>query len=161
MLSSKKKNKVSVKPYIKQQDPIYCGLLKPACVSDQTDYTADVVKQVVITLNSLPDYINVHQRLIPLLHAKARKLAIFVQLNEQTKQLLIKGTQQSVIIELAKAKQLKQILALLTAQDIPVILLKGVAFNGVLYTSDAPRTILIYWLKNKIGIVPLKQSKRL
>jgi hypothetical protein len=140
MLSSKKKNKVKVKPYIKQQDPIYCGLLKLACVSDQTDYTADVVKQAVMTLNSLPDYINVHQRLIPLLHAKARKLAIFDQLNEQTKQLLIKGTQQGVITELAKAKQLKQILEVLIVQSIPVILLKGVAFNNLLYRSDAPRT---------------------
>jgi hypothetical protein len=110
MLSSKKKNKVKVKPYIKQQDPIYCGLLKLACVSDQTDYTADVVKQAVITLNSLPDYINVHQRLIPILNAKVRKLAIFDQLNEQTKQLLIKGTQQGVITELTKAKLLKKYL---------------------------------------------------
>lgn len=65
-----RKNKVKV--YIKEQDPIYCGLLKLACVSDQTDYTPGVLKQAVITLNNLPDYINVHQRIIPLLNVKAK-----------------------------------------------------------------------------------------
>jgi hypothetical protein len=133
-----RKNKVKV--YMKEQDPIYCGLLKLACVSDQTDYTPDVLKQAVITLNSLPDYVSVHQRIIPLLNAKARQLGIFEKLNERTRQLLILCTQQGIITELAKAKQLKQILKVLSAQAIPVILLKGVAFNNVLYASDAPRT---------------------
>lgn len=138
ILSSKNKSKV--KPYIKEQDPIYCGLLKLACVTDHSDYTPDILKQAIVTLNYLSDYAKVHQRLIPLLLAKARKLGVFDQLTEQTKQLLIKGTQQGVITELAKAKQLKEILEVLTTHDIPVILLKGVAFNNVLYTSDAPRT---------------------
>jgi hypothetical protein len=138
MLSSKSNSKV--KPYVKEQDSLYCGLLKLACVSDQTDYTPDVLKQAVITLNSLPDYVSVHQRIIPLLNAKARTLGIFEKLSERTRQLLILFTQQGIISELAKSKQLKQILDVLMAQDIPVILLKGVAFNNLLYTSDAPRT---------------------
>jgi hypothetical protein len=102
------------------------------------------VEQAVVTLNSLPDYANVHQRIIPLLSTKARKLGIFEALNERTRQLLSLCTQQGIISELAKAKQLKQILGVLMAQTIPVILLKGVAFNNFLYSSDAPRTILIY-----------------
>jgi hypothetical protein len=140
MLSSKNSTKVKLKPYIKEQDPIYCGLLKLACVSDQIDYSPTLLEQAIATLNTLPDYINVHQRIIPLLNAKARQLGIFEKLNERTRQLLILCTQQGIITELAKAKQLKQILEVLSAQAIPVILLKGVAFNSLLYTSDAPRT---------------------
>jgi hypothetical protein len=140
MLSRKNNSKVGVKAYVKEHDPIYCGLLKLACVSDQTDYNTTAIEQAIKTLNNLPDYVRVHNRIIPLLNAKARTLGIFEKLDEQTRQLLILCTQQGIISELAKAKQLKQILAVLTAQDIPVILLKGVAFNGVLYSSDAPRT---------------------
>jgi hypothetical protein len=140
MLSSKNNSKVKEKPYIKEQDPLYCGLLKLASVSDHTNYSPAVLDQAIITLNSLPDYASVHQRIIPLLNAKARHLGVFEKLSERTQQLLILCTQQGIISELAKAKQLKQILDVLTAQDIPVILLKGVAFNSVLYSSDAPRT---------------------
>jgi hypothetical protein len=142
MFSRRKSNKVKVKvkPYIKEQDPLYCGLLKLACVSDQSHYSATVLEQAIVTLNSLPDYVNVHQRIIPLLNAKARTLGIFEKLSERTRQLLILCTQQGIISELAKAKQLKQILEVLIAKNIPVILLKGVAFNNVLYSSDAPRT---------------------
>jgi hypothetical protein len=135
MLSSKNSTKVKLKPYIKEQDPIYCGLLKLACVSDQIDYSPTLLEQALATLNTLPDY---HQRIIPLLNAKARQLGIFEKLNERTRQLLILCTQQGIITELAKAKQLKQILEVLSAQAIPVILLKGVAFNSLLYNSDAP-----------------------
>jgi hypothetical protein len=119
---------------------MYCGLLKLACVTDQTDYSPTLLEQAIATLNTLPEYVSVHQRIIPLLNAKARQLGIFEKLNERTRQLLILFTQQGIITELAKAKQLKQILEVLSAQAIPVILLKGVAFNSLLYTSDAPRT---------------------
>jgi hypothetical protein len=129
-----------VRAYIKEQDPLYCGLLKLACVSDRSNYSPAELDQAIVTLNSLPDYIKVHQRIIPLLNAKARTLGVFEKLNERTKQLLIMYTQQGIISELAKSKQLEQILDVLMTQHIPVILLKGVAFNNVLYSSDAPRT---------------------
>jgi hypothetical protein len=88
MLSSKNKTKAKVKAYVKEQDSLYCGLLKLACVSDQTDYTPDVLKQAVITLNSLPDYVSVHQRIIPLLNAKARiKVADATDCKKETKVL--------------------------------------------------------------------------
>jgi hypothetical protein len=129
-----------LRAYIKDQDPLYCGLLKLACVSDRSNYSPAELDQAIVTLNSLPDYIKVHQRIIPLLNSKARTLGVFEKLNERTKQLLIMYTQQGIISELAKSKQLKQILNVLMTQHIPVILLKGVAFNNVLYNSNAPRT---------------------
>jgi hypothetical protein len=140
MLSLKNNDKVGQKSYVKEQDPLYCGLLKLASVTDHTHYTFEVLEQSIIILDSLPDYVSVHQRIIPLLNAKARQLGIFEKLSERTKQLLILFTQQGIISELAKSKQLEQILDVLMTQHIPVILLKGVAFNSVLYNSDAPRT---------------------
>jgi hypothetical protein len=140
MFSRKKNDKVVMKSYVKEQDPLYCGLLKLACVTDHTDYTFEALERTLITLDSLPDYIRVHQRIIPLLNAKAHQLGIFEKLSERTKQLLVTCTQQGIISELAKSKQLEQILDVLMTKHIPVILLKGVAFNNVLYNSDAPRT---------------------
>jgi hypothetical protein len=140
MFSRKNNIKINEKPYIKEQDPLYCAFLKLACVNDSADYSAEMMQQATVTLNNLPFYAKVHQRIIPLLNVKARKIGIFELLSEHTQALLVQSTQQGIITELAKAKQLKQILEVLTAEKIPVILLKGVAFNGLLYTSDAPRT---------------------
>ena len=140
MLSRKNSSNVNVKPYLKEQDPIYCGLLKLACVTGHTDYTNDDLQQAINTLNCLPDYGKVHQRLLPLLNAKAHHLGIFKQLTMQTQRTLFHSVQLGIITELAKAKQLKQILEILSTHNIPVILLKGVAFSKLLYTSGAPRT---------------------
>ena len=140
MLSRKNSSNVNVKPYLKEQDPIYCGLLKLACVTGHTDYTNDDLQQAINTLNCLPDYGKVHQRLLPLLNAKAHHLGIFKQLTMQTQRTLFHSVQLGIITELAKAKQLKQILEILGTHNIPVILLKGVAFSKLLYTSGAPRT---------------------
>jgi len=140
MLSRKNNSKIGLKVYIKEHDPLYCGLLKLACVTDHTDYGVEELQQAVDTFNYLPDYVKVHQRLLPLLYAKAQHLGIFKQLTERTQQALVQNLQQGIITELAKAKQLKQILEILSTQHIPVILLKGVAFSNLLYASDAPRT---------------------
>ncbi|AGH45542.1 nucleotidyltransferase family protein [Paraglaciecola psychrophila] len=64
----------------------------------------------------------------------------FEKLNELTRQFLTLCTLQCIISDLAKAKQLKQILEVLSAQAIPVILIKCAAFNSLLYKSDASRT---------------------
>jgi hypothetical protein len=140
MLSRKNNSKIGLKAYIKEHDPLYCGLLKLACVTDHTDYGVEELQQAVDTFNYLADYVKVHQRLLPLLYAKARHLGIFKQLTEQTQRVLVQSLQQGIITELAKSKQLKQILEILSTQHIPVILLKGVAFSKLLYASDAPRT---------------------
>jgi hypothetical protein len=140
MLNHDNNSKLNTKHHINEQDSTYCALLRLACVTDHTDYAAEDLQQAIDTLNCLPDYIKVHQRLLPQLNAKAQLLGIFDQLTQHTKQLLVQNVQQGIITELAKSKQLKQILEVLAAHDIPVILLKGVAFSKLLYTSDAPRT---------------------
>jgi hypothetical protein len=163
MLSGKNNDNLGVKAYVKEQDPLYCSLLKLACVTDHTDYTFGVLEQSVITLDSLPDYDSVHQRIIPLLNTKARQLGIFEKLSERTKQLLSMYTQQGIISELAKSEQLKQILDELMTQYIPVILLKGVAFNNLLYNIDAHKTPndIDSLVKKNIGLKHFQRLKRL
>ena len=158
--------------YIKEQDKVYCDLLKLASVSDNTHYTPFGLDRAINTLNQLAEYAKVHQRIISLLNTKAHKLAIYDGLTKQTKQILLLGTQQGIITELAKTKQLNQILDALLAENIPVILLKGVAFSNTLYSSDAPRTsndidLLVkkeHWLKATTAVEtimnPLVRDKK-
>ena len=56
MLSRKKNHKVGLKAYVKEYYPIYFDLLKLACVSDQTNYTATPLAPLISALQNLPLY---------------------------------------------------------------------------------------------------------
>ena len=77
MLNREKNSKLNTNHHINEQDSTYCALLRLACVTDHTDYAAEDLQQAIDTLNCLPDYIKVHQRLLPQLNAKAQLLGIF------------------------------------------------------------------------------------
>lgn len=126
--------------YAKNQDPTYFNLLRLAQVSDQTSYLPLELATTVNTLNQLDRYAKIHQRILPLLNAKALKLNIFNELNKSIQQLLTTQTQRGIITELARQQQLKVIIKELSSKNIPIILLKGAAFANVLYSQHAPRT---------------------
>ncbi|MBL4763835.1 MAG: hypothetical protein JKX67_00920 [Colwellia sp.] len=52
------------KPYRKEEDKVYCDLLKLARVTDNTHYNAEELALVVEVLNQLPEYAKIHQRII-------------------------------------------------------------------------------------------------
>lgn len=97
-------------------------------------------ESAITVLNQLPQFEKAHKRIIPLLNAKALKLEVFNALSPQCQQILTKHTQQGIVTELAKKQQLTHIIEKLAEHNIPLILLKGAAFAGVLYSPQAPRT---------------------
>lgn len=125
--------------YCKNKGDVYFSLLnlaKPSC----DEYFSQIEKKEAIkALNKLKEYLDVHKRIIPLLNAKSRKLYIFDKLDLDIQQLLNNETKKGIVTELAKKMQLNEIVNALNKHNIPIILLKGVAFNDVLYTRETPR----------------------
>ncbi|XPF95066.1 nucleotidyltransferase family protein [Colwellia sp. RE-S-Sl-9] len=126
--------------YAASKDATYLELLKIAKLSDNSTYSSLQLNNIVIALNSLNEYQFVHKRIIPLLKSKAKKLNVFDLLNTDIQELLNNETQKGVITELGQKSQLTSIVKALSAENIPVILLKGSAFALSLYKASAPRT---------------------
>jgi len=126
--------------YAASKDATYLELLKIAKLSDNSTYSSLQLNNIVIALNCLKEYQSVHKRIIPLLRLKAKKLKVFDFLDIDVQQLLNKETQKGVITELGQKSQLTSIAKALSAENIPVILLKGSAFADSIYNANAPRT---------------------
>lgn len=139
-----KPNQQSQYDFAKNHDQVYFDLLRLARITehnenDQNNKEANK-KAAITALNQLPLYTQTHKRLIPLLNAKAHKLNVYEQLTLQSQKILTTITQQGIVTELAKKQQLNNIIEKLAEHNIPLILLKGAAFAGVLYSPQAPRT---------------------
>jgi hypothetical protein len=78
-------------------------------------------------------------RLIPLVHRAAIANEAFCHLPPTVQTNLRNRSQRLVVAELYKRHFLASLLRLLDAHRVPVILLKGTAFFGTLYSPDAPR----------------------
>lgn len=131
--------------FVKDYDEVYFELLRLARITERSDnhsseHHAIEQKTAIKVLNQLPLFEKAHKRIIPLLSDKAHKLAIFNDLSAESKKVLTTCTQQGIVTELAKKQQLYKIIEILSADSIPLILLKGAAFSEVLYSSGAPRT---------------------
>ncbi|WP_441003634.1 nucleotidyltransferase domain-containing protein [Pseudocolwellia agarivorans] len=126
--------------YAASKDATYLELLKIAKLSDNSKYSSQQLNNIVNALNSLNEYQFAHKRIIPLLRFKAKKLNVFGLLELDIQQLLNKETQKGVITELGQRSQLASIVKALSAENIPVILLKGSAFADSIYKANAPRT---------------------
>jgi len=135
--------------FVKKHSETYFELLRLARVSEGVDSHVDhndIDRRKAITvLNQLPFFHEEHKqkehkRIIPLLKDKAHKLSIFDELSAESQKTLTTITQQGIVTELARKMQLDKLIAVLSAHDIPIVLLKGAAFSSVLYSGQAPRT---------------------
>lgn len=118
----------------------YFELLQLATISDGSTVSDEAKSAAIDTLNHVNTFKSIHKRILPLLNEKAHSLNVFTKLSAETQHILTSATQQGVITELARKKQLKDIVVTLAQHNIPIIVLKGAAFAGTLYSSDAPRT---------------------
>ncbi len=126
--------------FVKELDESYFELLRLARISGCVNPHIIDLPVAIKLLNQLPLFEKTHKRIIPLLYDKAHKLAIFNDLSPESQKLLTTITQQGIVTELARKIQLQQIISTLSADNIPLILLKGAAFSEVLYNPQAPRT---------------------
>ena len=129
---------VNVQHFIKEQSSINFDLLRSATTNESGQ--EDDVNFVIDTFNQIPNYLIKHKRIMPLLNAKAKKLKFFNLLTQETQQVLKTEVQQGIIKELAAERQLTLIIDVLSNENIPIILLKGAAFSGTIYSKCAPRT---------------------
>ena len=131
--------------FVKEHNETYFELLRLARISECSSNHVIDISAATTLLNKLPLFHNgrkqkEHKRIIPLLNEKAHKLAIFKALSAESQKILTTITQQGIVTELARKRQLNNIIAVLSAHNIPIILLKGAAFADVLYSAKAPRT---------------------
>jgi len=126
--------------YAEDKGETYFELIKLAKQTNSQNEVLTGNSQSIETLNTLIDYKSSHKRLLPLLKAKALQLNIFEDLLPEVQQILNIETKVGVITELAKKSQLTNIINALAKQEIPIILLKGSAFQNIIYSSKAPRT---------------------
>ena len=131
--------------FVKEHNETYFELLRLARISECSGNHVIDLSAATTLLNKLPLLHNgrkqkEHQRIIPLLNDKAHKLAIFKALSAESQKILTTITQQGIVTELARKRQLNNIIAVLSTHNIPMILLKGAAFADVLYSAKAPRT---------------------
>jgi hypothetical protein len=131
--------------FAKKHNNTYFQLLRLARISDCSEnysvkHQLSERNTAISALNALPLFKQEHQRIIPLLNDKAHKLAVFNALSAESQKILTTITQQGIVTELARKMQLNKIIGLLSAYNIPLVLLKGAAFAGVLYSPQAPRT---------------------
>ncbi|TCS37163.1 nucleotidyltransferase domain-containing protein [Reinekea marinisedimentorum] len=80
-----------------------------------------------------------HWRVLPLIHQNLIKAGLFSQLSPELQSKLKATTQKSVANNLAMKSQLASVLALFKANEVPCILLKGMAFSGWIYDDAYPR----------------------
>lgn len=137
--------------YKTSRTPVFIGILRFACLKEGTALSESDHREFVALLNLLPNYVNTHWRLIPLINDKAKRFGIFSMLDANVQNLLKIETQKGIIRELGKKKQLEEIVRVLTAKNISIILLKGTAFSNKLYDENAPR------LSNDLDIL-IKES---
>lgn len=130
---------------VKEHNETYFELLRLARISGCSGNHVIDLSAATTLLNKLPLLHNgrkqkEHKRIIPLLNDKAHKLAFFKALSAESQKILTTITQQGIVTELARKRQLNNIIAVLSAHNIPIVLLKGAAFADVLYSAKAPRT---------------------
>ena len=79
------------------------------------------------------------QNLLPLLYRSASRSGCYQRLAPEIQQLLKQHTMATIGQAMVQRKWLQTTLDLLSEKRIPIILLKGVAFAGLLYPAEAPR----------------------
>jgi len=94
---------------------------------------------VVLALNSLQDGPGAARSLFPLLYQNAGTTGLWDQLEQDAQQFLKTTAMVLVAREAASQRWLKKAIESFQKADIPIILLKGAAFSGYLYTEEAPR----------------------
>ncbi|WP_016955320.1 nucleotidyltransferase family protein [Catenovulum agarivorans] len=114
-------------------------LLALASMTDATDYDSDNLLKAKLLLEQLPKYWDSHFRILPLLHRKAKKLNLLGALSPDIHSHLKIKTKNALVRQLAIRQQLSLLIELFSQNEIPIILLKGSALNGSVYSLDVPR----------------------
>ena len=129
-------------PYLSfQKTEDYFELLKLARHSgwNKTNLPSEEKSRLTQILNTLSTYKNSIRPLVPLLNQNTRRLNLFNDLTEESKDILKKGSTRIAASEMLTKQWLSKILDCLNQNNISVILLKSEAFSGSLYSADAPR----------------------
>ena len=107
-------------------------------INDQLQTSVLTVNQLNV-LNQLPLYLNKVKRLLAILATNVFKHTNTGSINKQSITLLKVYSVEAAALVLANKTQLDKMSTLFAAHNIPMILLKGAAFNDYIYSKDMPR----------------------
>lgn len=114
-------------------------LINLARISGAEDYINQNTSTIKHALHHINNDTLAVQRLVPLIYSNTKKLTIFDPLPDKTKNYLRDTTLKLMAYEGSKVIWLNQMIKLFTGNSIPLILLKGAAFNNNLYPKETPR----------------------
>ncbi len=115
---------------------VLVNLAKISGIERFVNENSDAIRNALLNISS---YTPAVQRLIPLVYGNTKKFDLFDQLPNQIKCYLHDTTLKLVAYECIKYDWLTKIITLFNNNDIPLILLKGSAFNGNLYPNETLR----------------------
>lgn len=135
-----------------ERDGIYFTFLRFAAASNLEHFKSEPKHNLINLINFFPKYHRLLSRLTPIILSHIQKLGLFNDLTLETQAMLKKETQNGIIKQLAKQAQVDLIIQWCNAAQVPILLLKGCAFQQTLYHHYAPR------LSSDIDILVRKQD---
>lgn len=117
----------------------YILLINLSKNNQDSEFIAKNRNELINALNNIQKMNVSIQNLLPLIYYSAKINGLFEQLKTDTQKYLHENGIKLIAYEKLKLSRLEASLELLNNNDIPIILLKGAAFNQNIYGSDIPR----------------------
>lgn len=119
------------------RDEVYFDLLRFAVAGKPSNVDT---QSIIQSLNSVIEYQHLLKRLIPLIRTQAVEHALFEQLEMNVQAFLSMSHHLQTALQLAYRKRLAFTTRLCVKAQVPIVLLKGAALNGTVYSEQAFRS---------------------
>ena len=123
--------------YVDCRDGVYSELLRFAVAANTNGVNSNSIVQSVNSVNHCQPSL---QRLIPLIRTQAVEQKIFELLKPNIQAFLSMTHHSQSALQLAYRSQLASTIKLCVDAQIPIVLLKGAALNGTVYSQSAFRS---------------------
>lgn len=108
-------------------------------VKSGSAYTRDETVELRKALATIGDVSNPVRQLLPILYRNLKTSGLFDKLDIDIQHLIKNSAMVLIAREAASQRWLQQTIESFKGSNIPIILLKGAAFSGYLYSEEAPR----------------------
>ncbi|MBU2880316.1 nucleotidyltransferase family protein [Aliiglaciecola lipolytica] len=118
-------------------EEVYLQILRFCCPNNFA--REQLISESIEAINKLTTFKGLHSRLLPIVLQNILKMNIAEFIYPEAIEYLKAETRKGVVEQLGKKKQLEELILLFESNDIPIILLKASAFNGIYYSEEYPR----------------------
>jgi hypothetical protein len=117
------------------QDDNFFALLRFCVVCEEVINKA-VLAYILNIINNTDLFTVRIDKLLPFLYQNCVRYDLFPQIDISSQEVLKNSTTQAIVTELVRQAQLREVIDAFQTAGISLILLKGIAFAGELYTQD-------------------------